>query len=160
MKKEFIFIALLSIHLVFPAFSQNGSSRKTEVDPTMLNKLQGTWMEVTPGERSWYKVQIINNNCKIWHSDPGTGNWNDGASNNDPTRLRIKGCFKITDRNTYDGKLQSESLALTEYDDDGKDGYTLNLHKEDTRLYLRIMWPNGSDWIYCKKVPTNYTPWN
>ena len=159
MKLKYFLAIILSFSLLNTTFSQNNSSRKTEDDPAMLKKMQGAWMHINAGE-DWYKVEIKNENCKIWHSDPQTGNWNDGMSKNDPARLTITGCYKITDRNEYDGKLQSESLAFTVYDDDNKEGYTLNIHIEGGETYLRIMPRFGTKWIYCKKVPSTYSPWN
>lgn len=159
MKIKHVFVILLSILFVLPTFSQNTSSRKQEEDPAMLTKLQGTWMRSVPGEYLWYKVQITDKECKIWMSSPSRGHWNDGASYNDPTVCDITGCYKITDRNEYDGKLQSESLALTVRRRSGDDGYTLNLHKQDGQIYLRIMDTHGTRWNVCKKVSSNYSPW-
>ena len=160
-KKIFLLLTLI-IFLVFSSYlnAQNTSSRKQVEDPTMLNKLQGTWMSAIPGEALWFKVQIDGKECKVWMSSPKTGHWNDGASFNDPTVCDITGCYKITDRNEYDGKLQSESLALTNRRSSGSEGYTLNLHLEGGKTYLRIMDSNGTRWRICKKVLRNYSPWD
>lgn len=139
--------------------AQNSSSRKQVEDPSMLNKLQGTWMSIIPGEAMWYKVQIDGSECKVWISSPRTGHWNDGASFNDPTVCNIVGCYKITDRNEYDGKLQSENIALTNRRN-GEEGYTLNLHLQGGKTYLRIMDKYGTKWRVCKKVLRNFSPWN
>lgn len=160
MNKNIILLSLIILFSATNSFSQNTSSRKQEEDPTMLPKLQGTWMRVTPGEAIWWKVQISGKVCKVWMSSPRTGHWNDGASNNDPTICDITGCYKITDRNEYDGKLQSESLALTARRRTGSEGYTLNLHTQGGQTFLRIMDYSGTGWIVLKKVSANYSPWD
>lgn len=158
-KIKFLLITALSIFLVLPVFSQNTSSRKQVEDPGMLKKLQGTWVFTEPGERTWFKVKISGNECKVWMSSPSTGHWNDGASNNDPTVCTITGCYRITDRNEYDGKLQSESLAFTIRNRTGSDGPTLNLHNKGGQIYLRFL-DTYSSKILCKKVSPSYTPWD
>jgi hypothetical protein len=52
------FIAcVLNYQSHFHLNAQNTSSRKQVEDPTMLNKLQGTWMSAIPGEALWFKVE-------------------------------------------------------------------------------------------------------
>jgi hypothetical protein len=156
----YFLILIIGLFISNLVIAQNPSSRKQVEDPSMLTKLQGTWMRVTPGQSFWYKVKITDKVCKVWMSTPSAGHWNDGASANDPTICDITGCYKITDRNEYDGKLQSESLAFTVRRNSGNEGYTLNLHQSEGKTYLRIMDKWSNRWIVLKKVSSNYSPWD
>ena len=130
MKLASILVFLLFIQLKIP--NQN---RKVVNDPQFLNQLQGVWADITPGER-WIKIVIRGNKFYYFMADPSDGRWSDWTSQHQPNT--ITSSVKISERNNYNGKWTSTSVAYTDNDNNGI-YHRFLINVENGKKYLTVV---------------------